>query len=95
MSTRTIAVFVGCSGFLACNVFVAPFKMAEVARQLAPASLGCPSDHVSPMHHGGSRLATEPSFHGCGRYVTYHCMSLLSDVDETQCVPIAVGDDRH
>jgi hypothetical protein len=75
-----------------CTMFVAPFKMQHVAAQHAPADLGCPAEGVSQLHHA-SRLAAQPAFHGCGKYVVYHCMSLLSDLDQTECVPIASGDD--
>jgi hypothetical protein len=70
-------------------MFVAPFKMVEVASQHAPLDLGCPSQRVSQWRYG-PRLSTEPAFHGCGRYVVYHCMSLVSDLSETECVPIAI-----
>ena len=92
MKTASIAIC-ACVCLAKCGMFVAPFKMGEVASQHAPIDLGCPSQRVSPMHHYGNHSATGPAFHGCGRYVVYHCMSLVSDLSETQCVPVAINDE--
>ena len=70
----------------------APFAMFHAASASAPSDLGCPAASVSENHHG-SRLATQPSFRGCGRAIVYHCMK-TSGVDDASCVPIWLGPDE-
>ncbi len=75
-------------------MLAAPFKMDRVAAQLAPVDLRCSGERVSHLRHR-SLGATMPAFHGCGRYVVYRCMSLVSDLDETECLPIAIEDEPN
>ena len=90
MNARIPIALLASTCFFGCGVL----EMHGVAAQHAPADLACPRERVSQLRHG-SGLATQPAFHGCGRYVVYHCMSTVGDSGETQCVPIASGNDTR
>lgn len=84
-AVRTASVSLVLAG-LAMVGCAAPPAMYAVAKEQAPAALGCPSEQVAQYNHAGNHHLT---FRGCGRYVVYHCM--WSSAGGAQCVPEDVG----